>query len=218
MKLIIGNKNYSSWSLRAWLLPAFHQVPFEEIRISLSVPGTSAAIAEYSPAGKVPVLQDGDLVVWDSLAICEYLSERYLGGGAWPADINMRALARSCSAEMHSGFPVLRRSMPMNCRAEGRRVEMTSALRKDIARIDALWSSLRQQYCQRGPWLFGDFSIADCMFAPVVFRFSTYAPEISEASRSYMHTVLSHPAVSLWQQQAREETEVIDEEEKGETF
>ncbi|HKJ64849.1 MAG TPA: glutathione S-transferase family protein [Desulfopila sp.] len=215
MKLIIGNKNYSSWSLRAWLLPAFHAISFEEVRISLSVSGTSAAIARYSQAGKVPVLHDGDLVVWDSLAICEYISERYLGGGGWPEDMDMRAEARACSAEMHSGFPVLRQLMPMNCRAEGRRVKMTSDVRKDIERIDALWSSLRKKYARRGPWLFGDFSIADCMFAPVVFRFATYSPQISEASKAYMDTVLSHPTLILWQQQACQEEEVIDEEEKG---
>src|SRR6056297_688501 len=124
MKLIIGNRDYSSWSLRPWLLMAAHDLPFEEVRIPLDQPDTAARIAEHNKAGKVPVLKDGDVTVWDSLAICEYISEQYLDGRGWPADVAARAEARACSAEMHSGFPAIRGQMPMNCRATGRKVPL----------------------------------------------------------------------------------------------
>ncbi|MEE4243678.1 MAG: glutathione S-transferase family protein [Desulfopila sp.] len=215
MKLIIGNKNYSSWSLRAWLLPAVHDIPFEEIRVTLSQPGTSSEIAQYSAAGKVPVLYDGGLFVWDSLAICEYISEKYLAGAGWPEDITMRAEARSYSAEMHSGFFAVRQKMPMNCRALDRSVPLTAELQKEIERIDSSWSMLRQKYGESGPWLFGRFSIADCMFAPVVMRFNTYGVVVSESSKAYMETMLLEPKIQLWVDQAAAEEEIIAEEEVG---
>ena len=173
MKLVIGNKNYSSWSLRAWLLLAFHKVPFEEIRIPLRQESTRAAIARYTKAGKVPVLQDGELTIWDSLAICEYVSEQYLGGGGWPNTVQARAQARSCSAEMHSGFQEIRTHLPMNCRAVDRRIRLTPAIEKELARIDQIWSECRAEYATDGLWLFGVFSIAVCMFVPVGFAFHT---------------------------------------------
>lgn len=215
MRLIIGNKNYSSWSLRAWLLLAASNIDFEEIRIALSMETSSAEISRYNKAGKVPVLHDGELVVWDSLAICEYISEGYLEGKGWPADKEARALARSCCAEMHSGFFTLRERLPMNCRAENRQVPVSADLQKEICRIDDLWSEMRTEYGGGGKWLFGEFSIADCMFAPVVFRFSTYQIPVSEESREYMQTVLSHPKIQLWLAAAREEEETIDSEEVG---
>jgi len=145
MKLVIGNKNYSSWSLRPWLLLSFHGVPFEEIRIPLDQADTHTTLSRYTEAGKVPVLQDGDFTVWDSLAICEYVSEKYLNDRGWPVDIRARAIARSCSAEMHSGFPEIRNQLPMNCRAKDRRVPSNPALEKEIARIDRIWSKQREE-------------------------------------------------------------------------
>lgn len=215
MKLIIGNKNYSSWSLRAWLLIAASDLPFDEVRIALSTTNTSAEIARHTKAGKVPVLHDGDLVIWDSLAICEYISEQYLNGKGWPAEKKARAEARSCCAEMHSGFFTLRGSLPMNCRAKNRSVASTAELQKEISRIDRLWSEMRGKYGKQGPWLFGEFSIADCMFAPVVFRFATYNIEVSKSSKEYMQTVLQHPKIQLWLSQAKEEVETIESEEVG---
>ena len=215
MKLIIGNKNYSSWSLRAWLFLAVNDLSFDEVRIALSTENTDSEIAKYTDAGTVPVLHDNDLVVWDSLAICEYISEQYLAGKGWPAEAKDRAQARSCCAEMHSGFFALREAMPMNCRAANRSVPMTDDLQEDISRIDSLWTSLRSKYSHRGPWLFGEFSIADCMFAPVVFRFSTYNVAVSESSRKYMETVLDNPKIQLWLEQAKKEIETIESEEAG---
>lgn len=215
MKLIIGNKNYSSWSLRAWLLLAANDLPFEEARIPLSLESTDSAIAQYTDGGKVPVLLDNALTVWDSLAICEYISEQYLEGRGWPADAEARAVARSCCAEMHSGFFILRETMPMNCRAANRRVPMTNELQEEISRIDNIWTRLREKHADHGPWLFGEFSIADCMFAPVVFRFSTYNPVVSATSQKYMTTVLKHPKIQLWLEQAKKEVEIIGSEEVG---
>jgi glutathione S-transferase len=215
LKLVIGNKNYSSWSLRPWLLLSAHGIPFEEVRIPLYRDDTGAQIQKYSAAGKVPVLHDAGVVVWDSLAICEYVSERHLDGKGWPADWKARAEARSCSAEMHSGFFALRAQMPMNCRATGRKVARTPELQKDIARIDALWSGLRAKYAAGGDWLFGEFSIADCLFAPVAFRFNTYQVDVSDASRAYMNTVLAHPKVRAWAEQARNETSTLEAFEAG---
>lgn len=215
VKLVIGNKNYSSWSLRAWLLLAFHKVPFEEIRIPLRQESTQATIARYSEAGKVPVLQDGELTIWDSLAICEYVSEQYLDGAGWPNTIRARAQARSCSAEMHSGFQEIRAHLPMNCRATGRLVRPGPALEKELARVDQIWSRCRVEYAADGPWLFGGFSIADCMFAPVVFRFNTYGIGLSRASGEYLQFALNHETMREWERQSRAETETIEAVEVG---
>jgi len=215
MKLIIGNKNYSSWSLRAWLFLSVNDLAFEEVKIALSQENTRSEIAKHSKAGKVPVIHDGDLLVWDSLAICEYVSEQYLDGKGWPADAKARALARSCCAEMHSGFFTLRGAMPMNCRATNRNVPMTEDLHKEISRIDSIWTGLRAQNSNQGPWLFGEFSIADCMFAPVVFRFATYNVAVSDSSRQYMESVLENPKIKLWLEQAQKEVETIESEEVG---
>lgn len=215
LKLVIGNKNYSSWSLRPWLLLVHHGVPFEEIRIPLYVPGAGEAIAKHSKAGKVPVLHDGELLVWDSLAILEYVSDRYLQGRGWPGDVETRAVARSCSAEMHSGFTALRSDMPMNCRATGRTVTISPELKANIARIDQLWQECRTRHDKEGPWLFGEFSIADCMFTPVVTRFNTYGVEPSPLSAQYMRQVLEHDGMQRWMEASRNEPEVIESAEKG---
>lgn len=216
MQLVIGNKNYSSWSLRAWLMLATFDIPFEEIQVALSVETTSAEIARYSAAGRVPVLIDGDLTVWDSLAICEYVSEQYLHGRGWPENPYSRAIARSACAEMHSGFFALRDQMPMNCRANDRRVPMTEALQQDLTRLDRLWSDLRQHHSAQGPWLLGKFSIADCMFAPVAFRFMTYRPFLSEVAQDYVATSLAHPQMRHWVNMACKEIAVIEADEAGE--
>lgn len=216
MKLVIGNKNYSSWSLRAWLLPAVHNIAFEEVRVPLGTVATKAEILRYNKAGKVPVFNDGKLVVWDSMAILEYISEQYLAGKGWPEDASMRAEARSCCAEMHSGFFTLREDMPMNCRASKRQVVMTDTLQKDITRIDEIWSDLRGKYSDKGPWLFGSFTIADCMFAPVVFRFKTYGVAVSEESRLYMETMFGEQRIKEWMRAGEEEKERIEIAEAGE--
>ncbi len=215
MKLIIGNKNYSSWSLRAWLLLTVNELPFEEVRIALSTESTAAKIAKHTDAGTVPVLIDNGLIVWDSLAICEYISEQYLDGGGWPVNVQERATARSYCAEMHSSFFALRQAMPMNCRAINRHVHITDDLQEDISRIETIWTNLRKKHAVHGPWLFGKFTIADCMFAPVVFRFATYDVPVSETGQRYMANTLGNPHVLRWLEHAKKESETIEEEEIG---
>ncbi|MEL7143357.1 MAG: glutathione S-transferase family protein [Cyanobacteria bacterium J06573_11] len=216
LKLVIGNKNYSSWSLRAWLLLASFDLAFEEIQESLrqDAPGGSLTerLGKYSPTGRVPVLIDGDLTVWDTLAIDEYVSEKYLGGRGWPADEALRAEARAICAEMHAGFFGLRNELPMNCRAL-RTVVPTAAAQKDIARIDAIWSHCMTQY--NGPWLFGDFSIADCFYAPVVLRFNTYDISLSDAATQYQSFALKQPILNRWVNAGKAETEIVPEDEAG---
>ncbi|MFT5350640.1 MAG: glutathione S-transferase [Planctomycetota bacterium] len=215
MKLVIGNKNYSSWSLRAWFMLSAYNIPFEEIRVPLYAKDSTRSLIEYSAAAKVPVLQDNDAIIWDSLAICEYVSEQYLAGKGWPEDVMTRAEARSCSAEMHSSFFALRNLMPMNCRASNRKVDTSAELEKDIRRIDAMWSELRDKHTNIGPWLFGKFSIADCMYAPVVMRFATYNVLVSDASNDYISTLKAHSKIQTWLEQAKLETETIESEEVG---
>ena len=215
MKLVIGNKNYSSWSLRPWLLLKHHGIPFAEYRISLFTEGFKAAISDFSGAGKVPVLIDDDLVIWDSLAICEYISEAYLDGKGYPENIQARAVARSAVSEMHSGFFNIRERMPMNCRAEGRQVQMNDSLQEEIERIDMMWNELRSQYSHQGPWLFGNFTIADCMYAPVALRCKTYGIKLSGAAEIYKNHVLDDTDIKLWVEAAKEESEIISAAEAG---
>ncbi|MBJ7536097.1 glutathione S-transferase family protein [Marinomonas transparens] len=214
MKLIIGNKNYSSWSLRGWLALKAFNIPFEEINLTLFSDEFYTELAKHSPVGKVPVLVDGDLSVWDSLAICEYLNENYLNGKGWPEDKNKRAVARSIVADMHSGLFAIRNEMPMNCRAK-RSIELTGVAKKEIASLDKTWSRLRSENTQNGDYLFGTFSLADVFFAPVAFRFATYGVEMSDASKAYINTMLAHPAMQEWLKGSREEKEIIDEAEVG---
>jgi glutathione S-transferase len=215
MKLVIGNKNYSSWSLRAWLLLSANEIPFEEIRVPLSQSDSQAELRKYSDAAKVPVLLDEDTVIWDSLAINEYISEQYLEGQGWPNDPIARAIARSCCAEMHSSFFSIREKMPMNCRALGREIEIDQNLGKEILRVDSLWTEIIQQYSNDGSGLFGEFTIADCMFAPIVFRFNTYNVEISDIAQNYVNKMLDHPSMQNWLSHARAEKEMIEIEELG---
>jgi len=214
MKLVIGNKNYSTWSLRPWLLLKINNIDFNEVQESLISDGLSERLAQYSPSARVPVLIDDSLVVWDSLAICEYVSERCLNGAGWPLDIIDRAKARAVVAEMHSGFSGLRNELPMNIRAK-RRVELSEQARKDISRVDEIWSQCRQQYQERGEWLFGEFSIADCFYAPVVMRFVTYDIKLSSAADTYVKRLQDHPAMREWIAGALQETEVVAEDEAG---
>ncbi|MEX0618861.1 MAG: glutathione S-transferase family protein [Pseudohongiellaceae bacterium] len=214
MKLILGNKNYSSWSLRPWLLLSHFNIAFEEVNESIAAARISDRLGKWSPSRRVPVLVDGELTVWDSLAICEYLSEKYLQGNGWPGDGTSRATARAVCAEMHAGFTALRSEMPMNCRAT-REVKVSRAALDDIQRIDEMWARCREREANRGPWLFGGFSIADCFYAPVVLRFKTYGVKLSPLSSEYSLTMLAHTHLNEWTAQARQETEVLPEEEKG---
>lgn len=214
MELIIGNKNYSSWSLRGWLMLAAFDIKFKETRLLLDTDSFYSALKHVDCADKVPVLVDGDITVWDSLAICEYVSETCLDGRGWPQDRAARAEARAIAAEMHSGFFAVRNEMPMNCRAK-RRIEASEAAMKDVARIDQIWSGCRERFADQGPWLFGEFSIADVMYAPVVSRFETYGVAVSEASHAYMQSVLAHPAMQEWIAAGKRETEIVEADEAG---
>jgi len=214
-KLIIGNKNYSSWSLRAWLLLKEAGIPFEEHRIALDTPTATSDIKCFSDAGCVPVLQLDDLTVWDTLAIAETVAEHWPEKSLWPSDPAMRAHARAICAEMHSSFPHLRTCMPMNCRAMGRKVPLPDELGDDIDRIIAIWAECHRKYGDLGGWLFGDFSIADAMFAPVVLRFRTYGINLPESAGFYPHRLLESDAMQEWLLAAESETEVIDREETG---
>lgn len=214
LTLVIGNKNYSSWSLRGWLFLKHTGAAFREIRVPLEQPDTNARIAQYSPAGRVPILINGGVTVWDSLAICEYLSETVLGGKGWPSDVNARAVARSVSAEMHSGLQALRNELPMNCRAR-RKLAPSPAARADITRILSIWDTCRSQHAAAGPWLFGSFSIADAMYAPIAFRFQTYDVGLTGNSAAYAKTLLAHPAMLEWLAAGRAESEVVSSDEAG---
>lgn len=195
-KLLIGDKNLSSWSLRPWLALRVAGLPFEEINIRLGQPETKAKILQHSPNGKVPCLIEGDLLIWDSLAICEYAAE--LAPELWPANAAVRAEARAISAEMHAGFTGLRQNMPMNIWANLPGTGHTPEVDADIARIVAVWESCRARHGESGPFLFGTFSVADAMYAPVVWRFNTYAVDVPAASRDWMNAMLALPAMHEW--------------------
>ena len=217
LTLVIGNKNYSSWSLRPWILMKHLGVAFREVMISLGRPESRDEIDKHGPSGKVPVLKKGDLCVWDSLAICEYVSEMTDGRG-WPKDTAARAVARSVSAEMHSGFVNLRSEWPMNARARNRRTPMTPSLEADIDRVEELWNDCRRRFGKTGgggPWLFGEYSIADAMYAPVVLRFHTYGAQLSETARWYMAAVIEDPAMQEWVRAAQGESWTIESSEVG---
>ena len=213
--LIIGNKNYSSWSLRPWLLMREAGIDFDEHRIVLDTPTTKQEIATFSPAGRVPILQLGELTVWDSLAICETVAERWPEKNLWPVDADERVHARAISAEMHAGFAVLRDCMPMNCRAMGRIVPIPDELGADIDRVIAIWSECHKRYGDRGGWLFGDFSVADAMYAPVVLRLRTYGINLPQSAGYYPHRLLESKAMQEWLAAAECEVEVIEADEKG---
>jgi glutathione S-transferase len=209
-RLVIGNKNYSSWSMRPWLALRGADIPFEEVLIPLY---TGAAdkqrILDVTPSGKVPALIDGDVTVWDSLAIIEYAAERHPEAGLWPDDPARRAHARSVSAEMHSGFMPLRNECGMNLHRPVKAKSLSDDAKANIARIDDIWSSCRARYSALGPYLFGRVSAADAMFAPVVHRFRSYAIDVSPAARDYMDTMQALPAFRQWTEQGLAETTLI---------
>lgn len=210
LTLVIGNKNYSSWSLRPWLVLKQFGLPFKEIRIPLRQPQTMPTLLQHSAAGKVPVLHDGETTVWDSLAICEYLAERFPEAGLWPNALTARAHARSVCAEMHSSFTALREHMTMNARGSFPGCGLTPEVAADIQRIQAIWRECRNVYGKSGPYLYGAFSIADAFYAPVVLRFNTYAPQLDDNALAYCKTVLALPALQAWIDDARLERETLD--------
>ncbi len=214
VKLVLGNKNYSSWSLRAWLALRKSGHPFEELVLPLDTPEFAAAIGDYSPAGRVPVLWHGELCVWDSLAICEYVNEQFAAGQLWPGDPATRARGRSLAAEMHAGFACLRAEMPMNIRAR-REVPLTPGLGRDLQRLFEMWSSSREQYRADGAWLLGQFSIADAMFAPVLMRLLTYGVRLPPAVAEYVDTVRNDPDMADWIAAAQAESWVVAADEAG---
>ena len=209
LTLVIGNKNYSSWSLRPWLVLKQAGFPFREILISLYTEASRAEIRKYSPSGKVPTLIDGDITVWESLAVCEYLAEKFPEKQLWPANPAARVMARSAATEMHAGFSALRQHMSMNCRQHLPGRGRTPEVLRDIARITALWNDCRARFGQGGDFLFGKFSIADAMYAPVALRFVTYAVELDPVSAAYVQTITAMPAIQQWVADACAETEVI---------
>lgn len=212
LQLLIGNKNYSSWSLRPWLAMEAAGIDFEETVLPLYEPGSKETILEWSPGGKVPVVKDGAVTIWDSLAILEYLAERHPDKHLWPDDPAARALARSISAEMHSGFMALRREMPMNIRRSFPDRMLSDDAQADIARVIEIWNDCRQaDWAADGPFLFGRFTNADAMFAPVATRFLTYGVDIrGDAARRYAQDLLAMPAMEKWIAAAHTESWVID--------
>jgi glutathione S-transferase len=211
LRLVIGNKNYSSWSLRPWLLLRHSGVPFEEVRLPLDTPEFQQRIPQFSPTGRVPVLHDGARVVWDSLAICEYVNEAFLDGRGWPADLERRALARCAAAEMHSGFAALRAQLPMNCRRRPNAYRWNVDAEADIRRVLTLWRELRRR--STGPFLLGDFGIVDAMYAPVAVRFRGYGVALDDSARHYSDALFALPAMREWQAAAEAETERLSHDE-----
>lgn len=209
LTLIIGNKNYSSWSLRPWLAMTHLGLAFNEVQIWLSKPQTRSRILEYSPSGRVPVLQHGDLTVWDSLAIVEYLAEVFPEKAWYPHDRAARAIARAVSAEMHSGFADLRTHMPMDLRNRYPDRGRSPGVLRDIERITQIWQECRQRFGAAGPFLFGEFCIADAFYAPVVSRFLTYDVALNPVSQAYVEAIWALPAMQTWVAAAQAEDEVI---------
>ena len=211
--LVIGNKNYSSWSLRGWLMARIAGVEFEEVVVPLDLPETQAAIRKHSPSGRVPVLLHRGLAVWESLAIAEYLNDLKPEAGLWPPSAAARAHARSISSEMHAGFAELRAKMPMNIRASYPGKGMTPAVRADIERITGLWRDCRKRFGGAFPkddgFLFGTFGAADAMYAPVTTRFRTYGVKLDSDAEAYCAAVLAHPAMKEWAEAAKNEPWLI---------
>ena len=212
MLLILGNKNYSSWSMRPWLAMRASNIPFEETFIPLYTddPADKERILKFSRSGKVPVLIDGDVTVWDSLSIIEYVAERFPQARLWPEDRAERAHARAISAEMHSGFLPLRNECGMNLHRPVRPLALSEDARANIARVQEIWGDCRARYGKRGPFMFGAFSAADAMYAPVVHRFRTYAIPVEGDAKAYMETMMALPAFKEWTDAGLAETLVIE--------
>jgi glutathione S-transferase len=211
LKLVIGNKNYSSWSMRPWLALRANNIGFEEVFVPLYTGSEDKQrILGFTRSGKVPVLIDGDVTIWDSLAIIEYLAERFPQAGLWPDDRARRAHARSISAEMHSGFPALRNECGMNLHRPVRSIALSADAHADIARVQQIWVECRERYGKLGRFLFGSFGAADAMFAPVVHRFRTYAIPVTPEVKAYMEAMMELPAFQEWTRAALAETIVIE--------
>lgn len=208
LTLVIGTKNYSSWSLRPWIALKVAGIPFKEVVIRLRQPDTQAQILNHSPAGKVPILKEGDLTIWDSLAILEYLSDRFPGANLWPTDLRARGVARAVSAEMHSGFGPLRQQLPMDIRSRFP-LRADEAAQVDIDRIQRIWKDCRGRFGAGGKFLFGPFTAADAMFAPVVTRMRTYGVSLEPVSETYCKAVFGLPAMREWEAAAEAENDVI---------
>lgn len=211
--LYIGNKNYSSWSLRPWLAMKVAAIPFEEKLILLFDDDWKANIAKVSPSARVPVLVDGDRTIWETMAILEYLAERHPQAGLWPGDAGARAMARSVANEMHAGFSALRTHMPMNIRKSHPGKGMGEGVAQDIARVQQIWNDCRQRYGEGGPFLFGGFCIADAMFSPVVSRLTTHAVDLDGISAAYRDAVQALPDMIAWSDAARAEPWSVPEDE-----
>jgi glutathione S-transferase len=213
LHLVIGNKNYSSWSLRPWMALSMAGIPFRETVIPLDTPETAVLISQHSAAGRLPVLHHGRQTVWESLAIMEYLAELFPEKQLWPKAVSARAVARSVCNEMHAGFPALRNACPMNIRRPQKPVPMNEAARRDIARIEQIWRECRKKFGKGGKFLFGRFSIADAMYTPVVSRFETYAVPVAPETRAYMDSILKTPAFKSWQEAALKESWIVPSDE-----
>ncbi len=213
LQLVIGNKNYSSWSLRPWMALTMAGIPFRETVIPLDTPETAPLIAQHSGAGRVPVLHHGRQTVWDSLAIMEYLAELFPEKHLWPKPLAARAIARAVANEMHAGFGALRSACPMNLRRPRRPIPMSAEVLKDVARIEHIWRGCRAKFGKGGKFLFGRFSIADAMYAPVASRFDTYAVEVAEDTRAYMNTIMNTGAFASWREAAIKESWVVHADE-----
>ncbi|HKN10154.1 MAG TPA: glutathione S-transferase family protein [Pseudomonadota bacterium] len=213
LKLIIGNKNYSSWSLRPWLAMKVANIAFEEEVISLDATDFKTLVGAVSDSGKVPVLVDSGVRVWESLAILEYLAEKFPHAKLWPDEPTARAKARAVAAEMHAGFAAMRRHLPMNMHRPVARRELNAEVEKNIRRIDAIWTNCRTEFAGNGAFLFGPFGAADAMYAPVVARFHTYDVAIGALSRAYMQAVMALPAWGEWRAAALAEAWVLPEDE-----
>jgi glutathione S-transferase len=206
LTLVIGNKNYSSWSMRPWVAMKAFAIPFVEVRVLLDQPDTSANIAKYCDSGRVPVLLAGEMTIWDSLAICEYLAEQFPDKHLWPQDVAARATARSICAEMHSSFSSLRSSMSMNIKRSFPGKGRTPSTQADIGRISEIWEECLSRF-GHSQFLFGAFSLADAFYAPVVMRFKTYGVVLPPALAAYCERMCAHPAVAEWMEQAMAEVE-----------
>lgn len=209
LTLVIGNKNYSSWSCRPWLVLTHFKIPFQEIQIPLAQPDSKAKVLKYSPTGKVPLLKYGRISVWESLAICDYLADLFPKKNLWPKDKLKRAYARSIASEMHAGFINLRKACPMNVKLR-KEIALTPEIEKDVKRIIYIWEDCRKKFGKKSDFLFGDFSIADAMFTPIVFRFRSYGIPTTPIVQKYMKAVLNLPAVKQWEDAALKETWVIE--------
>ncbi len=198
LKLIVANKAYSSWSLRPWILLAHFGIPFEEVVVPMDRPETRAEMLKYAPTGKCPSLHDGKIAVWESLAIIEYVAESYPEKAIWPRDKAARAHARSLAAEMHAGLSALRNACPTNFRRKPKAIPLSDEVSADVARIEAAWAHAREAFGEEGPFLFGGFSAADAMFAPVVNRFHAYDIPVAKKTRAYMDAIMALPAWKAW--------------------